>query len=781
MDDTRRSFLKNLAASCAAAVAAPGLLACGSHRSARADSSDPLAGDDAITWGKAPCRFCGTGCGVMVGVKDGRVVAVAGDKEAHVNKGLLCVKGYHLPGILYGADRLTRPLLRQNGKLVEISMEQAIDTIATRFRDTIDQHGKDSVCLYASGQSTVQDGYAAVKFMKGGLGTNNLEANARLCMASAVVGFLTTFGKDEPMGCYDDFENGDVFVFWGNNMAEMHPVLFSRILERKRTSPWVKLVDIATRRTRTTEASDLFLEFRPQADLAIANAICHEIVAGGQVAKTFVERHVAFKKGTTDIGWGIEGQPIPAISAELSSFDEYRAFLEPYTPEYAEQISGVPAATIRELAGWYADPHKRVVSLWCMGMNQHTRGTWINNLVYNIHLLTGKISQPGSGPFSLTGQPSACGTVREVGVLTHALPGGRNVENPEHRAFAEKLWGVPAGTIPDKPSNHTIAMFRGLEEGRIKAMWIQTTNPMVTLPDRDKFLRGIEKHKPFIVVSDIYPTPTTAIADLIMPSSCWVEREGVFGNSERRSQQWNQLVEPPGECRPDSWQTIAVARKMGFEKLFPWQDEPEQARGLFEEYREFTLGVGKDLASYDQLKQARGLRWPVIDGRETRWRYREGSDPYVEAGAGYSFYGNKTLDHRAVIWQRPYQPPPEEPDDDYPFWLCTGRVLEHWHTGSMTRRVKQLHQAVPHAYVELNREDARLLGVSTGSKIKLTSRRGSLVIPASVGGRGEPAQGSVFVPFFDESLLVNVLTLDAHCPMSKQPDYKKCAVRVERA
>jgi nitrate reductase NapA len=777
MDQSRREFIRTMAAAWAAAVVGDNLL---TRASFAGTPNEDLLADPQVVWKKAPCRFCGTGCGVMVGVKDGRVVAVAGDRENPVNRGLLCVKGYHLPGILYGADRLKKPLVRRNGKLVETSMDEALDLVASRFKEIIDEHGPDGISLYGSGQWTIQDGYAGSKFMKAGVGSNNLEANARLCMASAVVGFLKTFGKDEPMGCYDDFEQGDVFVMWGNNMAEMHPVLFSRILEHKRKSSWVKIVDIGGRRTRTTEMSDLYLEFRPHSDLAIANAIAHEIVKRGRVNEEFVGKHVAFKEGETNIGFGLEGETHPIGPDKKTSFDAYKRFLEKYTPEYAEEVSGVPAAKIRELAGWYADPAVKVMSLWCMGMNQHTRGTWINNLVYNIHLLTGKISQPGNGPFSLTGQPSACGTVREVGTLTHALPGGRVVMKAEHRAFAEKIWDVPEGTIPSKPSNHTMEMFRGLKDGRLKAMWIQVTNPMVTLPDRDKYLEGIRKAKPFIVVSDVYPTPTTEIADVVLPSSMWVEREACFGNSERRTQQWDKLVEPPGESRPDSWQIIEVARRMGHGKLFPWKTEEEQARGLYEEYREFTLGVGKDVASYDALREARGLRWPVVDGKETRWRYAEGYDPYVKKGEGFSFYGNKKIGNRAVIWLRPYQPPPEEPDAEYPFWLCTGRVLEHWHTGSMTRRVRQLHQAMPASYVEMHPEDARELGVVSGNKVRLVSRRGSLEFPVSVGERATPQRGLVFVPFFDESLIVNILTLDAHCPLSKQPDYKKCAIRIEK-
>ena len=780
MTKTRREVIKDMAAGWALSVASAAFSGCSSEPEAAGDAT--LFEDPGVTWSKAPCRFCGTGCGVMVGIRDGRVVAVAGDRQSPVNLGLLCVKGYHLPAILYGKDRLRKPLVRSNGRFKETSMEEALDLVAERFKQLIGEHGKDAVAVYGSGQWTIQDGYAASKWMRAGIGSNNVEANARLCMASAVTGFLTSFGKDEPMGCYDDFEQGDVFVFWGNNMAENHPVLFSRISQRKEQVPQVVLVDIGTRRTRTTEASDLYLEMRPHSDLAIANAIAHEIVRNNWVDEAFVQRHCLFKVGEEDIGFGLrdEKNAKNPLQDEQVGFEVYRRFLAKYTPEYAARISGVDPRTIRRLAALYGDKDKRVVSLWCMGLNQHTRGTWVNNLIYNLHLLTGKISQPGNGPFSLTGQPSACGTVREVGTLTHALPGGRRVDNPEHRAFAAKVWDVPVESLAGKPSMHTVAMFRNLATGKLKGILIQVTNPLVTLPDLNFFKEGIAKHKPFIVVSDVYPTPTTEIADVVLPAAMWVEREGCFGNSERRTHHWNKLVEPPGEAMADSQQTIEIARRMGYETLFPWETEEEQARGLYQEYRRFTLGVGKDVASYDDLKRTRGMRWPVVNGRETRWRYREGADPYVKPGRGFSFYGNHALGDRAVIWQRPYQPPPEEPDAEYPFWLSTGRVVEHWHTGSMTQRVRQLHQAMPRAYAEFHPEDARELGLSDGARVKVISRRGELELTASVRQRGVPGRGSLFIPFFDESLLPNLLTLDAHCPISKQPDYKKCAVRVEK-
>jgi nitrate reductase NapA len=781
----RRDLLKG------AAVSAAGIAAFSCRDREEADrllgaSSESLEPAD-LAWDKAPCRFCGTGCGVEVGVRDGRVMAVRGDEKSPVNRGLLCVKGYHLPAFLYGEDRLLYPQLRRpDGSLERISWDAALDLIAARFSAVLSEHGPEAVAMYGSGQWTIFDGYVALKWVKAGMRSNNLDPNARLCMASAVMGFMTQFQSDEPMGCYDDFEAGDDFILWGNNMAEMHPVLFSRMLETKRKRPDVRIIDLATRRTPTSDYADLYVEFRPGTDLALANGILHELIARDRIDRAFIRENVVFKRGNEDleeIGWGCYGDQAERYTFADTSHDatlsDLEEFLADYTPERVEEISGVPAAQVRALAEIYGERDRGTVSLWCMGVNQHTRGTWMNNLITDLHLITGKIGRPGANPFSLTGQPSACGTAREVGTLSNRLPADMLVTVAEHREKAEKIWGLEPGTIPAKPGYHAVDMFRALTRGDVKAMWIQTTNPMVSLPNLKRFERTPGDGR-FVVVSDIYPTPTTDMADLILPAAAWVEREGMFGNSERRTQHWNQMVEPPGEAREDAWQVMQVARRMGMGALFPWP-ENDWHRPMFEEYRSFGLGIGKDLARYDQLREARGLRWPVVDGRETAYRYAAGYDPYVEKPKGVHFYKAKKFGERAAFWLRPYQPPAEVPDEDYPFWLTTGRVLEHWHTGSMTRRVKQLHQAVPRAYVELNRSDAAELGVTSGDRVNLVSRRAALELEVVVDGRGKPPRGTVFVPFFDESRLVNQLTLDAMDNISKEPDYKKCAVRVERA
>lgn len=799
VDTQRREFIK------ASAMAAASAVASGTGLSLPILNAADL--DPNVTWAKAPCRFCGTGCHVQVGVQAGKVVAVAGDRNAEVNKGLLCVKGYHVGAALYGKDRLTKPLLRRGNGYQEISWDAALDIVADRV-----QSAPERFAIYGSGQWTIPEGYAAQKFIKGGLSNNNIDPNARLCMASAVTGFLATYGVDEPAGCYDDLDACDVLIMWGNNPAEMHPVLFSRVIDRRSQGENITLIDIGTRRTRTTEACQHYLEMKGHGDLAIANGIAHLLIKNGTYNKKYVESFCNFKKDDAD-NPNLHGKPI--------TFDEYKKLLEPYTPEKVEELSGVPADKIRMLGQLFGNPDLKITSLWCMGMNQHTRGTAVNTLVHGIHLLSGHFGTPGDSPTSLTGQPSACGTVREVGTLAHALPGGRVVANPDHRKQVEQFWNLPPDRINPVPGAHTVKMWESFctptdEGGDIGTIWVQVTNPGQTLPNLNKLFNrkgdakaGLEDK--FLIVSEVYPTATTQLADLILPSAMWVEKNGIFGNSERRTQQWFKMVDPPGEARDDCWQTIAVAHRLfkrGLEGmkdrdgkfLFEVRDESSKPvpiwnwenyydvnvdRHLFEEYRQFTRMKHKDLAPYEEYVKARGLRWPVVqrDGQwhETHLRFSEGFDPYVESGKEMQFYHSTTKDDRAQIWFRPWEPPAELPDEDYPLNLCTGRVLEHWHSGSMTRRIPELNRAMPRAYVEVHPDDAAAHGIHNGDQVIVESRRGALELQAWLKGRGEPPKGTVFIPFFDETLMVNDLTLDAIDPFSKQPDYKKAAVRIRKA
>ncbi|SOC20501.1 periplasmic nitrate reductase subunit alpha [Thalassospira xiamenensis] len=827
---SRRDALKAKAAAVAAAAAGISLPAAAQNLVTDSEHTQ-------LKWSKAPCRFCGTGCSVMVATKDNHVVATHGDVLSPVNRGLNCVKGYFLSKIMYGEDRLTQPLLRKkngvydkNGDFTPVSWDEAFDLMAEKWKAALKAKGPTSVGMFGSGQWTVWEGYAASKLMKAGFRSNNLDPNARHCMASAVVGFMRTFGMDEPMGCYDDMEAADAFVLWGSNMAEMHPILWTRVTDRRLSAPHVKVAVLSTYEHRCFDLADIPMVFKPQTDLAILNYIANHIIQTDRVNTDFVNKHTIFRRGNTDIGYGLRPEDPREQSAQNASdaggstdmtFDEFAEFVSEYTLDKVHEMTGVPKERLEALAELYADPKIKVTSFWTMGFNQHTRGVWANNLCYNIHLLTGKIAEPGNSPFSLTGQPSACGTAREVGTFSHRLPADLVVTNPEHRKHAEEIWKLPEGTIPDKVGYHAVLQNRMLKDGKLNAYWVQCNNNMQAAANmNEEGWPGYRNPENFIAVSDVYPTVTCQAADLILPTAMWVEKEGCYGNAERRTHMWHQLVDAPGEAKSDLWQLMEFSKRFAIEEVwpeellakapelrgktmfdvlfqngqvnkFPLEDTAPDynnaeakhfgfyvQKGLFEEYATFGRGHGHDLAPFDRYHEVRGLRWPVVDGKETLWRYREGYDPYVTPGAGVEFYGHK--DGKARIFALPYEPAAESPDEEYPYWLCTGRVLEHWHSGSMTERVPELYRAFPDALCFLHPDDAAEMGMRRGDEVRVISRRGEMRTRVETRGRNKPPRGLIFVPWFDASQLINKVTLDATDPMSKQTDFKKCAVRLEK-
>ena len=924
MSLNRRDFIKRAAAvSAATAVGLP---------VPRALADQATAAEKRWRWHKGVCRFCGTGCGIMVATENDRVIAVKGDPEAPVNKGLNCIKGYFNAKIMYGKDRLTRPLLRVNergefdkkGEFRPVSWEKAFAVMAERFLAAYREKGPTGVAVFGSGQYTIPEGYAMVKLVKGGWRSNNIDPNARHCMASAVVGFIQAFGIDEPAGNYDDIEHTDTMVLWGANMAEMHPILWSRITDRKLSDPdRVQVVNLTTFRNRCSDLADLEIVFKPQTDLAIWNYIAREIVHEHPEAmdRDFVERYCVFATGPVDVGYGMRSDPNhPSFSAAerqttvkqarkvlsaaegrtlahlgykagdvlemkhakaagkhwLISFADFKRALEPYTLDFVAELSkGDPDESLadykeklRRLAALYLERERKVVSFWTMGMNQHSRGSWVNEQAYMVHLLLGKQAQPGNGAFSLTGQPSACGTAREVGTFAHRLPADMVVKNPKHRQRTEEIWRLPAGTLNPKVGSHYTKLMRDLEDGKIKWAWVQVCNPWQNTANANHWIEAAREMDNFIVVSDCYPTVSAKVADLILPSAMIFEKWGAYGNAERRTQHWKQMVTPPGEAMPDLWQAMEFARRirlrdvwgpqkiddqltlpdvlpaaraMGYHdddtlfdvlfagpdtQKFPWPDPVGEGcanteaagdhRGvagftgygyfvhkyLWEEYRRFGVGHMHDLAPFDLYHETRGLKWPFVDGRETQWRFNAEYDPYARklgGGQPFAFYGpalkalpegdlagprgaeKKPLPNRAKIFFRPYMDPPEMPDADYPFWLCTGRVLEHWHTGTMTMRVPELYRAVPEAVCFMNPRDAGRLGLRDGDQVWLESRRGKVRARVSLRGRNTMPPGMVFVPFFDERVLINKVTLDHTCPISKETDFKKCAVRVRKA
>ena len=746
----RRDFLMTSAASSA-------LLALG----ARAEAGAPPSGD--LKWTKSVCRYCGTGCGLFVGARQGKVVSVKGDRDNH-NAGFLCLKGFLLPQIMDAPDRLKYPLVRKGDALVRATLEEAMALVATRFKAVIDEVGPDGVGFYGSGQGLTEETYAANKLFKAGIRTNNVDGNPRLCMAGAVGGYLTTFGKDEPMGCYEDIDSADVFLLIGTNTAEAHPILFRRIMKRKQTGKDVKVVVLDPRRTPTSRIADLHISFTPGTDLAILNAMAHVLLAEGMVDEGFVDRHLAFGEGT---------EPGKSLA-------DYQAFLAAYSPEKAAAVSGARAEDIVTAARWFGAKGRTAMSMWTMGLNQRTRGVWANNLVHNLHLITGKIGQPGSTPFSLTGQPNACGGVRDGGALAHTLPFGRLVANDKHRADIEKLWSVPAGTLAAKPGLATIDMFRALEEGKLKALWIMCTNPAQSLPNVNRYRKALRREGAFVVVTEAFhPTRTSELADVVLPAALWAEKEGVYGCGERRYQLLEQAVQPLAEARPDLEILCDLARRLGHGALLPWKG----AGDVWEEIRTMAQGTAYDFhgMTRERLRQSHGLLWPLpTEGHPgTKRRFVRGEDPLVPADATdrIFFYGRP--DKKAVVWLRPQKAPEEVVDAEYPLWFTTGRVIEHWHTGTMTRSCRELRHQNYEAVAEIHAADAAALGVTDGDALKITSRRGSGIFKVHVVESAR--QGCLFVHMHDPDRMCNEITIDAVDPISKQPEFKICAVKAVKA
>ncbi len=768
----RRTFFKGVAAA-SALTASPAL----ADELPRPAPGTPVARDQEPAWKAAPCRLCEVGCGLLVGIQGGRAVAVKGDPGSPVGDGLACAKGYYSVQALYGRDRIRRATIGRGTARVEAPIGEALDLVARRLRETVAKHGKDSVALYGSGQWTIPDAYVASKLFKGALGTNNVESSSRLAHASAMAGLEGSIGLDGPTGCYDDIDHADIVVLWDINLAETDPVLFSRVLARRSRNPAVRIIDVATRTTRTSYAADQSVLHAPRSTQALASAVCHEIVARRWVDRAFVDKHVAFKRGQSGLGYGLTDEAPPAETVTSATWDEYVTSLKESAPENVQQVSGVPVATIRWLASLYGDAQRKVVSIWGANVSQHARGTHVNNVLYNLHLLVGKIASPGNGPFCITGQPGGGNAVHDAGTLTHTLPRGV-VQNADDRRRAAGIWGVPVEQIDARPTHPVLSMFRAFDRGDIRFLWIQATNPMVSLPNLDRYRRAARKEGRFIVVSEAYPTPTTDVADVVLPAAMWFEREGISANAGRRLQHFDLMVAPPGDAMSDAWQMIEVARRLGFGRMFP-AERRGHVQQLWEEYRRFHTDSPTPLPSMTELQAKPGVLWPTVDGQETKWRYNTTLDSKADRSYGtHDFYGHP--DHRAWIWLRPTEPPAESPGAEYPFWLSTGAVLEHWGTGSMTQRIPTLHRAVPGAYVELNREDATRLGIRSHDMVRLVSKRGSLDVEARVDYRSQPQRGQLFMPCFDESRPVNRLMLDASCPISGQPDLSLCAVRIER-
>ncbi|MFD9501813.1 molybdopterin-dependent oxidoreductase [Streptomyces sp. NPDC060035] len=721
---------------------------------------------DTLTQVRTVCSYCGVGCGIVLDLAmgaDGRrtVLKASGDKAHPANGGRLCTKGATSADMLAAQGRLTTALVRadRSEEPEPLAMEAAVKETARRLRAVLDEHGPDALALYVSGQMTLEAQYLANKLAKGFVRTKWIESNSRLCMASAGSGYKLSLGADGPPGSYQDFEHADTFFVIGANMADCHPILFLRLMDRVKAG--AKLIVVDPRRNATADKADLFLQIRPGTDLALLNGLMYLLVENGHTDPEFIAEHTE--------GW--EAMP---------------GFLRDYPPATVAEITGLPEADIRRAADWIGESGEWM-SCWTMGLNQSTHGTWNTNALINLHLATGAICRPGSGPFSLTGQPNAMGG-REMGYMGPGLPGQRSMPADEDRAFAEELWGVGPGTLrTDAAGAGTVEMFRRMADGDIKACWIICTNPVASVANRRTVIEGLEAAE-FVVTQDVFAeTETNAYADVALPAAMWAEAEGVMINSERNLTLSRRAADPPGEAWPD-WRIIArIACEMGYEDAFGYSSAEE----IFEEIKQaHNPRTGYDLrgVTYERLRET-PVQWPSAT--------EDGPDRnpvrYVNDGVSQTLtvrpdgtvprLAFPTASRRAVFFARPHIPAAEMPDDDFPYVLNTGRLQHQWHTLTKTGKVAKLNRLNPGPFVEINPQDAQELGIGEGDSIEVASRRGRAVLPAVVTDRVRP--GNCFAPFhwndlFGEYLSVNAVTSDAVDPVSFQPEFKVCAVTLAK-
>jgi ferredoxin-nitrate reductase len=693
--------------------------------------------------GESVCPYCGVGCRLRLEGTSTQVTRIRGVETAPANLGGICAKGAQLGPTIDTPDRLTRPLLRRSRQdsFRTTDWDTALSYIAEIITNIRNTRGPEALAFYGSGQLDSETVYVASKLFKGHLGCNNTDSNSRLCMAAAVAGYRTSLGSDGPPGCYEDIELADVYLIIGSNMAEAHPVTFDRIRASKRADPRRRIIVIDPRRTPTADESDLHLVVKPGSDIALLNALGRMLILMGAADERFVAEHTR-------------------------CFEEYRQFLLAQDLNELIASTGVAEAVLYRVARMIGGADG-FLSFYCMGLNQSTVGMWKNNSLINLHLLTGQIGKPGAGPFSLTGQPNAMGG-REVGLLSHQLPGYRSVENADDRRACEDYWGRRAGSISPKPGLTAVEMFRALEKGQLQAIWIAGTNPAVSLPDLHHIRRALGRAR-LVVVQDAYhPTETSQLADVVLPAAQWGEKEWTSTNSERMVSYSPKLFDAPGEALPD-WQILSrFATKLGLQGF-----EYSSAAVVWDEFIPLTSRRPCDMsgATSARLRRETNLQWPcpTADHPGSKRRYLDGRFD--------------TADGRAVFLPRDHRAPRELPDHEFPFVLTTGRLYAHWHTLTRTAKAPKLVNREPGPFVEVNPEDAAKLEIGEGDGVQLSSRRGTVQLPARLRDRVPP--GMVFVPFhwgdlFGEGNAANYLTISAIGRVAKQPELKFCAVNLER-
>jgi assimilatory nitrate reductase catalytic subunit len=688
-------------------------------------------------WVPTTCGYCSVGCGIEIGVKDGRAVASRALASHPVNRGKLCPKGLSEHYTIAAENRAKYPLLRKNGKLERVSWQEAISALVERFRGVQAKYGNEALGVISTGQLVTEEFYTLGKLVQLGFGTSNYDGNTTLCMATAVSGYKLSFGSDGPPGSYEDLETADVVLLIGANIADNHPIL-CQYLEANRNKT---LIVADPRVTKTAMMADVHLPLKPRSDLALLNGIAHILIRYNLIDRDYIAKHT-------------------------TGFAELETFLSEYTPEKVAALTGLSTELIFKTAFLYGRAKSGFIG-WTMGVNHSTIGTATVNAICNLALLTGKIGRTGSAPFSITGQCNAMGS-RET-CCTTGLPGYRKFENPADRADLAELWKIDEAILPKKRGLAYPDIIEATVSKKIRALWIIGTNPLVSYPNQGLLRHGLS-NLDFLVVQDGYhPTPTTELADLVLPAAIWGEKEGTYTNSERRVSKVNKAVAPPAEARPDFDIFLSIADALGCrESLFPGWTKPEDAHN---EWRRVSRGRLCDCSgiSYALLSTYGAVQWPLPEGATPEQSTRLYADAQFQ-----------TADGRAKLICAEWKPFPEQPGGDYPFVLNTGRTVEHWHTRTKTKEVPILERLSPRAWLEINPRDAQKLGLRSHDAVDVISRRGR-TRGVELRLTEITAPGQVFMPFHFFETNVNEVTQSAFDPISREPNYKQCAVRVEKS
>jgi len=719
------------------------LLGLDTHADRYAYTVDPVAGFVSAQraserWVPTTCGYCSVGCGMFIGVRDGRAVSVRGNPDHPVNRGVLCPKGLSEHHTIAADGRARRPLLKQNGRFAPIGWPQALETMSAKFRNVQAKHGRGAVGVISTGQLVTEEFYALGKLVQLGLGTPNYDGNTTLCMSTAVAGYKRSFGSDGPPGAYEDLERADVILLIGANIADNHPILFRRL----QANPGTTLIVVDPRVTKTAMMADLHLPIRPRSDLALINGLIHIVIERDLVDREYVDRHT-------------------------SGFEALRQSVREYAPERVSEITGITLHQLHRTAGLYASAPAAFIA-WTMGVNHSSKGTETVNAINNLALITGNIGRAGAAPFSITGQCNAMGT-REAGGAS-CLPGYRQFESASDREEIAALWNVPVERIPTARGLAYPDIIEAALDRRIRALWIIATNPIVSFPNLGVLRQSLEDLEFLVVQDGFHPTPTSALAHLVLPAAIWGEKEGTYTNSERRVSKVNRAVDPPGEARADFDIFLDVAAALGVrDELFPGWSTPRDA---FEEWKRVSAGRLCDYSgmTYEAIEEHGGIQWPFPAGA---------TDPQQSTRL-YTDGRFQTEDGRARLIPVTWEPFPEQPSTSFPLVLNTGRTVEHWHTRTKTGKVPILEHLSPSAWVEMNPRDARALRLTSADRVDVVSRRGR-VRGVELRLTETIAPGQVFLPFHYAEANANQMTQSAFDPISREPNYKQAAVRVERS